>query len=220
MKVKDAVKKGGTPEYYKDKTDRFFDKKGYKGKIQAPGYKYPVEKGIVITELKGASHGSDNASIVEIFGCKQCNWINSDLCPHQSEVDMSKPHANRICNKRKSLVRLFGEENDIKILAYSKAKRLKMFLDVESISDKLIRDALKKDDNEALQLALPWKKLGLEAIGGLIKQEEGSKLSVTSTSISPSQFQNMVNDIREEKIVDAEYDTVDMGEEENEKEKS
>jgi hypothetical protein len=30
----------------------------------------------------------------------------------------------------------------------------------------------------------------------------------------------MVNDIREEKIVDAEYDTVDMGEEENEKEKS
>lgn len=179
---------------YEKRVDKLFD--GLKPTMNVGG-KF-VGNGV---RLNSSTIGRRGRPMANIFGCASCNWISTSLCPHQSEVSLHKHHCNGICGQRIEIVKLIGNESGYSgVLPYAKAKRIKMFLDVETISDKLVRDALAKDDNEALQLALPWKRLGLEAIGGLIKQEEGIKVKEEKT-ITPVDLAKLIDDA---KIVDAE----------------
>jgi hypothetical protein len=156
----------------------------------------------------------------EIHGCKNCIWFDTKHCPfHDDGVGCfegkDRFHANRMCRYKM----LFVEETkegvlgDLK-LTYNKEVLFKEMLDESWIAAHHKKRAVKTESDEDWGRALSWSKHVADIKIRWLKHVEGSIVSVNKTSISPSQYQDMIKNINEEKVVDAEYEVIEVLEDE------
>jgi len=149
-------------------------------------------------------HGGGLSSVVKVFGCKGCRWVNTKLCPHKGDVTHMKAHANGVCSQRLELAMSLHDDG-VKMTG-KQMMQVKVLMDAEYF-DKYIQDAAfegKRDISDCL----PWVKLRADILKDMRKQDEGNKLNVNNTkTISVSDFNKMLNN--NETIIDAEYDEID-----------
>jgi hypothetical protein len=172
-----------SPENYQDSMRDSPVKTKYKSYNGRP---VPVDPFDRVTErtvldIHKFANGKNTVSpIIEVFGCKGCRWINTDLCPHRDNgVTHLKHHANGICSQRWKLP--FMLHNEGVTMTGKQMLQVKGLMDAEFFS-KYIQDAALKGTRDINDL-FGWEKLKADILKDMRKQDEGSKLTVARSGL-------------------------------------
>lgn len=175
------------PDNYLDGNDKIGVKQRYKNTPSG---------NIVSANCFDASHGvnkgkgkvgmgflESGSPILKIFGCDNCKWIESELCPHSKknggDVTRFRHHSNKICSQRMNLpneLYLEGVTMSVKQMLQVKA-----LMDAEFFSSYVLKQHLdgKRDVNDVFG----WEKLKADILKDMRKQDEGSKINITKNSL-------------------------------------
>jgi hypothetical protein len=145
-----------------------------------------------------ANRTKNHNSILEIFGCKNCKWCETTICPFRGEVTRNRPHANRICTFRLQLPMAIHDDG-VKMTTYQMLQ-VKGYMDAEFFSNYVMKEHLdgKRDINDVFA----WEKLKTDILDKIRKQDEGSKLTVTKNSLDDLRKTIMVREEPEEVCVE------------------
>jgi hypothetical protein len=130
----------------------------------------------------------NRSTYVTEVSCDNCNWRGTPMCPYG--IGVGQRHPNGYCEQRvkwfTTLVSLFGKTNGATII-----QREKMIenLNHETLwTQKLMQEGVTELPRDLLDL----KRLNMQSIEKYRKQEEGSKLKVENTAITPNMINNLI----------------------------
>jgi hypothetical protein len=167
---------------------------------RAPGFSVAKR-----STLKGNTVAKDrHGAWVKIYGCVDCVFKGTSVCDfgvgvrkhvnenggHHRRGDVVMSHSNGICPKIRGLVlayrdNLFGD--DWRGLTYVKSGLFKDAFDARLVAKFKTKKGLMCDDDGSqdsnLRIGLEYNKFASDLELRLIKQEEGSKLKVTTNKL-------------------------------------
>jgi hypothetical protein len=167
-----------------------------------------------IVAIDQTESGYSSVVIVKAFGCVACPWSGTGLCPHKDDVLRDGAHCNGICGERiryiKEIKKYYLEASGKNSMSSQKLILLVQLSDDKLWSDRMMQDLVERGAKSVWSASqvLNWRKYIADHLSQHVKHEEGSKVQVSTNSISPSQFQSMVSNIDEDKIVDAEFEEI------------
>lgn len=140
--------------------------------------------------------GSGHDIVIDTFGCGECRWINTRLCPHQGDVTHMKHHANGICSNRLHIpIKLHDEGYKMTVF---QMLQVRAYMDAKYFADykKELALAGKCDLNDCV----PWEKIAADILKDMRKQDEGSKVSV-ERKVTPSDLANLIDSAKKVDVV-------------------
>lgn len=145
----------------------------------------------------------------KIGGCERCPWKATPSCQYGVGIKvlpdgtLLKRHANGICGERNEFVSLAMDRK-----GYLKGVQSVMALDTVKIANEML---IKAENNEAQwRDAIEWKKLAASELAGIVKQEEGTKVTIRN------QIDDLRSVITDENVIDAEFSETESEEESDE----
>ena len=182
------------PDTYKDNLENSKVKTRYI--TQANGVKAPNDEFHLFKNGFSIDKNRHRGILVEVFGCKSCRWVNTDLCPHKGDVTHMKPHANGVCSQRFELAKSLHDEG-VKMTGKA-LSQVKALMDAEYF-DKYMQDQALMGKRD-MQDCFPWVKLRADILKDMRKQNEGSKITMKKESLDPLQFAKLLRETKSETV--------------------
>lgn len=132
--------------------------------------------------------------VVQMFGCKTCDWHGTSLCPHgldfsitESGFKIRDEHANGICSLRANWMKTLYAVAGNKMKALQVDRVVKM----TALADKVWRESQLSGYDSDVQNYVRIEKVLTKTLEGMRRQEEGVKVS-NDINVKWEEFSNIV----------------------------